>query len=130
MRIGTLTLTFGIVAGRMIGASIDAGPSPTIAATPDGCMAMWSWVMEKRLATPTGRSDCGDLKPTLTGTVQTSLRRTAGFSASVQEASSIGAPRLTAVTWFPNLEESIFVLAVSDGHIARVATDNPAHCIP
>jgi hypothetical protein len=130
MRIGTLRLTFGIVAGRMTGASIDAGPSPTTAATPDGSMAMCSGVIEKRLATPTGRSDCGDLKPTRTGTDQTSLRRTAGSSGWVQEASSEAAPRLTVVTCFPNLAVSMFVLAVSDGHIARVAGDRAAHCSP
>src|SRR6202049_352662 len=86
--------------------------------------------MAKRLATPRGRRDCGDLKPKRTGTVQTSLRWTAGFSGSVQEASSVGAPRLAVVTLFPNLADSMFVLAASDGHIARAAPDNSAHCRP
>src|ERR1700686_3116076 len=98
----------------MIGASIDAGPSPTISATEAGPVVISSGVIAKRPATPAGRSDCGDRKATPTGTVQTSVTCPAGSSGSVHTGSITGEPRLTALTSRPNLAVSMSALAPSD----------------
>ena len=107
---------------------MDAGPSPTISAGGPGPVVISSGVIEKRPATPAGRSDCGDRNVTSTGTVQTSVTCPAGSSGSVHTGSSSGEPRLTAVTSPPNLAASMSVLAPSDGHVACVSGDSSSHC--
>src|SRR5580700_4555727 len=119
IRIGTWTLTEGRVAGRMIGASIDSGPSPRIDATPVvASNAISNVVIEKRLATPSGRSVAGFANTTSSGKLQTSSAYTNGCSGAVQVCSRVGLPRLTRNTSArANLRVSIATRAFGEGHI-------------
>ncbi len=130
MRIGTSTLTEGMTLGRMIGASIDAGPSPSTAAVPAGSSTMiWSRVIEKSAATPTGRRVCGSAKATCSGRSQTSSICTAGSSGDVHVASSDGSPTVMPSTWAcANFAPSIAVRALSDGHMACAWGASSGHC--
>ncbi len=130
MRIGTATVAAGIVGGRMIGASIDAGPSPTISATlKPSPMTICSAVIEKRAATPAGRSKRGSANAIRIGTLQTSATRSAGSSGAVHMASSAGVPRASSDTGaWANFLESIAVRAASDGHIACASGASSLHC--
>src|ERR1700733_2126436 len=117
MRIGTSSFTCGADPGRMIGASIDSGPSPKSSVTPDiGSVEICSGVIEDSAATPAGRSAPGSANTTTTRNCQTFSTCVDGSSGGVQVDSKFGLPIDTRATGaWANFLVSIAVRAAAEG---------------
>jgi len=106
--------------GRMIGASIEAGPSPTTSAAPFArFITICRRVIEKSAATPTGRSVCGLANRTCSGRLQTFASCSSGCSGTVHVDSSVGVPEVMLSTAAcANLFANMAARAAEDGHVA------------